>query len=122
MNANYTDNNPALGALYGAHLETVKARHDHALEQAGARHAVIFSGSPKLTFLDDYYHPYRAVPAYFLGVYEDNDPAKRLMIVANYNNDIGESWEFSDTGFIPIEISNVAYKLGVNYVVYAMTH
>ena len=33
-----------------------------------------------------------------------------------------ESWEFSDTGFIPIEISNVAYQLGVNYVTYAMTH
>ena len=35
MNSDYTDKNPALGAHYGAHLETVKARHDHALEQAG---------------------------------------------------------------------------------------
>lgn len=70
----------------------------------------------------DFYHPYQGVPAYFLGVYEDNDPAKRLQLVINFNNDIGESWEYSDTDFFPIEISNVAYKLGVNYVVYAMTH
>ncbi len=70
----------------------------------------------------DFYHPYRRVQASFLGVYEDNDPEKRLLLVANYNNDVMESWEFSDTGFIPIEISNVAYQLGVNYVTYAMTH
>ena len=70
----------------------------------------------------DFYHPYQGVRAMFLGVFKDNDPEKRLLLVANYNNDIGESWEYSDTGFIPIEISNVAYKLGVNYVMYAMTH
>ena len=70
----------------------------------------------------DFYHPYQGVPSMFLGVYEDNDPDRRLLLVANYNNDVMESWEFSDTGFIPIEISNVAYQLGVNYVTYAMTH
>lgn len=66
MNANYSDSNPALGALYAAHLESVKERHDHALEQAGASHAVIFSGAPKLAFLDDYYHPFKANP-HFVG-------------------------------------------------------
>jgi len=60
--------------------------------------------------------------AQFVGVFEDNDPTKRLLMIANYNNDIGESWEWSDSGFIPVELSNEAYKLGVNYVVYAMTH
>ena len=56
------------------------------------------------------------------GLFEDNDPAKRLMAVANYNEDLGEKWEFSDTGMLPVDISNEAYKFGVNYVVYAMTH
>jgi len=60
--------------------------------------------------------------AQFIGVFEDNDPTKRLLMIANYNNDVGESWEWSDTGVIPVELSNEAYKLGVNYVVYAMTH
>ncbi len=60
--------------------------------------------------------------AIFYGVFEDNDPARRLMIVANYNNDIGEYWEFSDTEWVPIDLSNEAYKFGVNYMVYAMAH
>ena len=64
---------------------------------------------------------YRGSPVYF-GVYEDNDPRKRLILVANYNNDIGEYWEFSDQGFAPVPLSNEAYKIGVNYLVYALTH
>ena len=44
------------------------------------------------------------------------------MIMANLNNDISEYWEWSDTGFLPIELSNEASKLGVNYIVYGMTH
>jgi hypothetical protein len=58
----------------------------------------------------------------FWGMYEDNDPSKRLMMVVNFNNDIGDYWEWSDVGTVPIEQSNEAYKLGVNYVIYAMTH
>ena len=37
-------------------------------------------------------------PASFQGVFEDNDPAKRLLLVANYNHDLGEMWEFSAHG------------------------
>jgi hypothetical protein len=58
----------------------------------------------------------------FYGMFEDNDPNQRMIAVANYNNDLGEYWEFSDTGFVPVDLSNEAYKFGVNYVVYAMTH
>jgi hypothetical protein len=58
----------------------------------------------------------------FQGVFEDNDPTKRLLLVANYNHDLGELWEFSDTGFVPVDLSNDAYKYGVNYVIYALTH
>jgi hypothetical protein len=61
-------------------------------------------------------------PASFQGVFEDNDPAKRLLLVANYNHDLGELWEFSDTGFAPVDLTNDAYKYGINYVIYAMTH
>ena len=58
----------------------------------------------------------------FQGVFEDNDPSKRLLLVANYNHDLGELWEYSDTGFVPVDLSNDAYKYGVNYVIYALTH
>ncbi len=62
MNSDYTDSNPALGALYAEHLEIIAARHDHALEQAGASHAVIYSGNPKNAFLDDYQMPFKPNP------------------------------------------------------------
>lgn len=58
----------------------------------------------------------------FYGVFEDNDPKKRLLLIANYDNDIGEYWEYSDTGYNPIDLTNEAYKFGVNYIVYALTH
>jgi len=41
--------------------------------------------------------------------------------VVNAANDIGEYWEFSDQGFSPVP-DNEAYKLGVNYLIYALTH
>jgi hypothetical protein len=70
----------------------------------------------------DYNHPlFDQPPSEFWGIFEDNDPSRRLMVIVNYNNDIGEYWEFSDTGMFPIDLSNTAYKLGVNYVVYALT-
>lgn len=69
----------------------------------------------------DYLPSYRGLPEYW-GIFEDNDPEKRLMAIINYNNDIGEYWEFSDTGYTLVDLTNEAYKLGINYVVYAMTH
>lgn len=67
-------------------------------------------------------HPNFPVQAEFWGAYEDNDPSKRLVMIADYNNDIGDYMEWSDEGFLPIALTNEAYKLAVNYVVYAMTH
>jgi len=66
--------------------------------------------------------PYGGLTPIFYGVFEDGDPAKRLQVIANYNNDLGEYWEFSDTGWVPVDLSNEAYKFGVNYIVYGMTH
>jgi hypothetical protein len=81
----------------------------------------IFDSFFHITSLD-YRHPYFGHPSEFYGIFEDNDPSKRLMVIVNYNNDIGDYWEWSDAGFLPIELSNEAYKLGVNYLVYALTH
>jgi hypothetical protein len=69
----------------------------------------------------DYNHPYYGVPSVFYGVFEDNDPSKRLLVIANYNNDLSEYWEFSDEGMFPLDLSNEAYKLGINYIIYALT-
>jgi Xaa-Pro dipeptidase len=55
-------NNSEFAELYPAHVAAIKARHDRALEKAGAGHAVIFSGAPKPVFLDDYHYPFKANP------------------------------------------------------------
>jgi len=58
----------------------------------------------------------------FYGLFENNDPKKRLMMMVNYSTDVSEYWEFSATGFRPIDEANEAYKLGVNYIIYGLTH
>jgi hypothetical protein len=63
----------------------------------------------------------RIKPTYF-GIHEDNDPTRRLMAIANYNADVAEYWEWSAEGLLPFDTSNEAYKLGVNYMIYGMTH
>jgi hypothetical protein len=50
------------------------------------------------------------------------DKHGRLMMIINYNNDLSEYWQFSNDPFAPIEDTNTAYKFGVNYVFYALTH
>jgi hypothetical protein len=61
-------------------------------------------------------------PPIFRGIFKDNDPKKRLMVMINFNTDVSNYWEFSAQGFRPIDESNEAYKLGVNYMIYALTH
>jgi hypothetical protein len=60
----------------------------------------------------------------FFGIYEDNDPRKDLMVVINYNMDLGDYLEWSnDPGsrysLVP---TNEAYKFLINYVLYGLTH
>jgi hypothetical protein len=81
----------------------------------------VFDSFYHFTAFEDVRHPYSGAPTTFVGIFEHNDPHGRLMAAVNYNGDIAEYWEFADQGFMPIAISNEAFKLGVNYVVYALT-
>lgn len=81
----------------------------------------IFNAFFKIETLDFSPPTFRQYKPYFLGIHEDDDPSKRLQVVANLNNDIGDYWEYSDLGYYPIDLSNEAYKVGVNYVIYALT-
>jgi hypothetical protein len=66
-------------------------------------------------------HPmYGLRPSYY-GLFEDNDPSRRLMAIANFDNDVPEYWEWSGDGLYPFDASNEAYKLGVNYLIYGLT-
>jgi hypothetical protein len=44
------------------------------------------------------------------------------MVAISLNSDIGDSWEWSDNPRYPLTYSDLGIRIGVNYVVYAMTH
>jgi hypothetical protein len=58
----------------------------------------------------------------FYGIHEGNDPSKRLTVVINFNMDIGDYMEHSGSGFYAVDPTNEAFKFGVNYFVYGLTH
>jgi hypothetical protein len=65
---------------------------------------------------------YNAGRPIFRGLFEDNDPAKPLRMIVNYNTDISQFWEWSERGLRSIGETNEAYKLGVNFILYGLTH
>ena len=70
----------------------------------------------------DFPHPMMGILPTYYGIHEDNDPAKRLMVIANHNNDVAEYWEWSDRGMFPQANMEEAYKLGLNYMIYGFLH
>jgi hypothetical protein len=57
----------------------------------------------------------------FYGIYEDNDPRKRMQVVINFNMDIGDYMEYRAGSRYPVDTTNEAYKFGVNYMIYGLT-
>jgi len=53
------------------------------------------------------------------GIYDDQD---RLMVVINFNMDLGDGWEHADTPEYSLQYTTRAYQYAINYIVYAMTH
>ena len=82
----------------------------------------IFDAFFQIQDIDAIVHPMSGIRPSYYGIYEDNDPSRRLMVVANFDNDVPEYWEWSGQGLFPFNASNEAYKLGVNYMIYGMTH
>jgi hypothetical protein len=50
------------------------------------------------------------------------DAKGRIVVTAAYNSDLGDAWEWADDPTYPEKMSGLAMRLGVNYIVYAMTH
>lgn len=50
------------------------------------------------------------------------DDKGRLMVVVNFNMDLGDAWEWADAPEYPEKWTALAYRFGINYIVYAMTH
>src|SRR5580692_9722222 len=57
--------------------------------------------------------------AHWRGILDDRG---RIMIAISFNSDIGDAWEYADDPYYPEKFTGLAIRIGVNYVVYAMTH
>jgi len=53
------------------------------------------------------------------GIYDDHH---RLMVAMTFNNDVGDAWEWADDPRYPEKYSALGIRLGVNFVIYSMTH
>jgi len=63
-------------------------------------------------------HPQGKTP-YWRGIYDDDG---RLLVAINFNMDLGDAWEHADDAYYPEPLTALAYRFGINYVIYAMTH
>jgi hypothetical protein len=81
----------------------------------------IFHSFYNITKIDVPHPSVNVIPAYY-AMYENNDPTRRMIALANHNSDIAEYWEWSAEGLYNPDPTSNAYRLGVNYFVYAMTH
>ncbi|HYV96495.1 MAG TPA: DUF4159 domain-containing protein [Gemmatimonadaceae bacterium] len=83
----------------------------------------IFDSFFRIKTIKDIPYPgngYQWIKAQFYGIYEDNDPKKRLMVVINYDTDLGDYMEWSGSGLWPVNLSNDAYKFAMNYIFYGL--
>ena len=67
---------------------------------------------------EDIVQPEGTSPAW-RGIY---DGKQRMVVAVNFNTDFGDGWEFADVPYYPAEMTALAYRYGINYLVYAMTH
>ncbi len=59
------------------------------------------------------------VVPHWRGIYDDKG---RLMVTMCFNQDDGDAWEHADNPQYPEKYTSQAYRLGINYIIYSMTH
>ena len=58
-------------------------------------------------------------PARYYGYFDDKG---RLLMIVNHDNDLGDFWEWIDRPMYPLAPSTEALRLGINYIIFSMTH
>jgi hypothetical protein len=53
------------------------------------------------------------------GIYDDKG---RIMVAICHNMDLGDAWEHADKPWYPEKYTSLAYRIGLNYIIYSMTH
>jgi hypothetical protein len=64
-------------------------------------------------------HEYDGYVPRVRGIFDDDG---RLMVLINWNTDLGDAWEWADDPQYPLKFSTFAYEMGINFVIYAMSH
>jgi hypothetical protein len=50
------------------------------------------------------------------------DDSGRIMVVICHNSDVGDAWEWADSPNYPERETSLAYRIGINYILFDMTH
>jgi hypothetical protein len=80
----------------------------------GSRHLRGIDGSGRAQIVQ----PEGTQPAW-RAIYDDKH---RMVVAVNFNTDFGDAWEFADVPEYPAEMTALAYRYGINYLIYSMTH
>jgi hypothetical protein len=75
--------------------------------------AVAYGYPGARTYENDGYVPH------VFGIFDDDG---RLMVIINWNTDLGDAWEWAEQPSYPLEFSTYAFEMGVNMILYSMTH
>jgi hypothetical protein len=59
------------------------------------------------------------IQPHWRGIYDDK---QRVMVAILHNQDYGDAWEWADYPRYPEKYASQAYRLGINYLMYSMTH
>lgn len=64
-------------------------------------------------------HEKGGITPHVRAIFDDND---RLMVLINWNTDLGDAWEWADNPYYPLKYSNFAWQLAINFIIYSMSH
>jgi hypothetical protein len=84
---------------------------DQSIQIPGARHVRMNRAGQVFARMEG--------PPGWRGIYDDYG---RIMVAMNFNMDMGDAWEHADDPYYPLPMTATAYRVMVNYIIYAMTH
>lgn len=58
-------------------------------------------------------------PAHWRGITDDKG---RVLVAITFQSDVGDSWEWADSPTYPEKFAALGIRIGIDYIIYAMTH
>jgi hypothetical protein len=65
------------------------------------------------------YERFDSQTPHWRGIYDDKG---RIMVAIIFNQDYGDAWQWADDPGYPEKMTGQAYRVGINYIMYSMTH